>query len=466
MLKKFKDLKFFQNQKFKIQDILAYGFYLLIFLLPIQTHLVLRAGEWHGKFGGNWPVDYWRIALYGTDIVLAGLLIVAAIVQRKNKKEKIKNSFWVVWLAVSILDLAMFVSIFFASDKALATYKYITFLLGIGLFWLLSLNFYNKTKVVFAFLLSVVFQGVLAIGQFLYQGSFGSKWLGMAPHSGTDAGASVIEIIGVDGKIERWLRAYGSFDHPNILGGFLALGLIVSFYKLLSHKRVVIKKTDFTFLFYLLSFLSSFAGLLFTFSRSAILAAVVAVMIVLVSVFFGRSKAIVLRSLKIIMLAVIVSLSIFFVYQNVFLTRTSSQTFLEAKSIDERKLYWNDAVSMIKDSKMLPAGIGNFTREMELRAPERFFWQWQPVHNVPMLVLAETSIVGFLSFTGLILWLLWMTVKRKNVFGLSILSAIGIMMILDHYLWSLHSGQMIFWLAIGMVMSNFSNNKENDDQSA
>ena len=39
----------------------------------------------------------------------------------------------------------------------------------------------------------------------------------------------------------RWLRAYGGLDHPNILGGFLALALIVAA-DLLAEKRTENRK--------------------------------------------------------------------------------------------------------------------------------------------------------------------------------------------------------------------------------
>ena len=100
--------------------------------------------------------------------------------------------------------------------------------MGIGLFWLISSVEYNRRYLVGSFLISAIIQAFLGIWQFFTQSSFASKWLGMALHDASDLGTSVIQIIGSDGFWQRWLRAYGGLDHPNILGGLLGIGVFVS----------------------------------------------------------------------------------------------------------------------------------------------------------------------------------------------------------------------------------------------
>jgi hypothetical protein len=465
MFKKLKDLKLFQNSKFRIQNFLASGLYLLIFLLPFQTHLVLRAGEWHGKFGGNWPVDYWRISLYAVDIVLVGLLAMAVFQLKIKEEESRKRNLW-IWFCVGALDLALFLSIFLAQDKALAVYKYLSFLLGVGLFWLLSLDFYDRAKATLVFLSSVALQGFLSVGQFFFQGSFACKWLGMASHTAADGGASVVETIGADGKLERWLRSYGSFDHPNILGGFLAIGLVVCFHRLLRHRRPLGKGTDWKSLILDFSFVISLSGLLFTFSRSALLAAAVGIVSLIAWHLFVRDRRSIVRSLKLSAVAVFVVAAMTFSYANVFLTRTSHQARLEVKSVAERRLYLQDSLSLFKQSRYLGVGIGNYTKALERMAPERFFWQWQPVHNVFLLILVEGGPLALVGWCGLFLGLFYLSWRKKDILSLSISLSLGIMMILDHYLWSLHSGLLMFFLLAGIIMRNLQENKEHDIQSA
>ena len=66
-------------------------------------------------------------------------------------------------------------------------------------------------------------QACLGIYQFFTQSSFACKWLGMASHNAQDLGVSVIETL----SGERWLRAYGGLDHPNIFGGFLCFSILI-----------------------------------------------------------------------------------------------------------------------------------------------------------------------------------------------------------------------------------------------
>jgi O-antigen ligase len=65
-------------------------------------------------------------------------------------------------------------------------------------------------------------QGSIAVVQFLRQGSVGLSWLGEGWLDPEGQGVSVIEAGG-----RRWLRAYGLTAHPNVLGGYLGMSLLV-----------------------------------------------------------------------------------------------------------------------------------------------------------------------------------------------------------------------------------------------
>ena len=54
----------------KLEKIIEYGLYLLVFLLPMQTRWIIKTGELNG---GYW--EYGTISLYSTDILLAVLLV-------------------------------------------------------------------------------------------------------------------------------------------------------------------------------------------------------------------------------------------------------------------------------------------------------------------------------------------------------------------------------------------------------
>jgi O-antigen ligase len=75
--------------------------------------------------------------------------------------------------------------------------------------------------VLVAFLLGLIIPIALGWFQVLTGGSSESTLLGIADKDAQTLGVAVVETD--DG---RTLRAYGTFPHPNIFGGYLAVGVI------------------------------------------------------------------------------------------------------------------------------------------------------------------------------------------------------------------------------------------------
>jgi hypothetical protein len=205
---------------FRLNKIIEYLLYLFVFLLPFQTRLFIEKGSINGGYS-----EYGTISLYVFDIVLVVLLIFFLIRQRKKLKnvERPKKIPFFWWL-VAGLDLMIFISIFSADDHVLSVYRYIGFLLGAGLFWVIIKAKYSQIKMFFALIFGIFIHAGLGIWQFFTQSDFASKWLGMARHSASTGGTSVVEVAETG---QRWLRAYGGLPHPNILGGVLVLGILI-----------------------------------------------------------------------------------------------------------------------------------------------------------------------------------------------------------------------------------------------
>lgn len=463
----------FKNFKLKISNLLEYGIYVFVFLLSWQTKLILRPG-WLNR--GVW--DYGTIVLYGTDILLAGLLIAFAVLSWRFRLSG-KNSVIGqadnggkktdplqlplvkgkgasgIWIILSGLDLIIFISIFFAPDKVLAVYRYALFLLGLGLFWLIIKAQYNKAKLAIAFFSGLAIQGILAVQQFLTQGTFASKWLGMANHSPIDLGVSVVETRGADGVAERWLRAYGSLDHPNILGGLLAIGLIILIQVIINHQRPLGKKSDWKFILYHLALIILAIGLIFSFSRSALVGFAAGLAIFFIFYLVKKNWPVIKKLSGVVILLAILFGAIFINYQSLFVTRAVGTARLETNSTFERKMYLDDSFSLLKKDWLFGAGIGNYTKalsETDLRRPWYFL---QPVHNVFLLVWAEIGIFGLLFYAAFLAFLLWQAFKKNSVLGLSVLAVLAIIMVFDHYLWSLHFGVLFFWGLAGYLIKSF-----------
>ena len=78
----------------------------------------------------------------------------------------------------------------------------------------------------------------------------------------------------------------------------------------------------------------------------------------------------------------------------------------------------------------------------------------QPVHNVFLLILAENGVIGLLLFAALLLAVARnVKGKVKTALFLTILTYASV----DHFLWTLAQGQLMFWLILGYIISERRN---------
>ncbi len=432
----------------KLEKIISAGLYLFAFLLPIQTRLIIAPGKLNG---GYW--EYGTISLYLTDILLVGLFLSAGYFYVKNSPKLAKIN--QVWFYLAGLDFFVFLSIFFSANKILALCHYGWFLAGLGLVWLI-LNFnYNFLNLVYFFLAGVFLTAALGVGQFLLQATFASAWLGIAKHQAASLGTSVVQAAA-----GRWLRAYGSLDHPNILAGLLTVGIIFVFAQLAGNKKSSHLKL--TLDYFLLFFLA--LALFFTFSRAAWLALAAAFLAVLVLVAKPKVKKIkkarIFASMS--FLAVFV-LALAWLYQGAAIARLHSRGRLELKSWHERAELTKQSLFLIKKHFWTGVGLGNYTLavygQINARQPS---WYYQPAHNVFLLVWAETGLFGFLFFSALFFYLFsraykkWLDQPEGLFIFLPLLTALIIMLNFDHWWWSLHFGVLFFWFILGLAIKSLS----------
>ncbi len=458
-----------------LERIIEYGLYLLVFVLPWQTRYIIKAGEING---GYW--EYGTISLYATDVLLILLIIIFIIYKfyshkfsifhanagprqgggnfsgyaRSGEARQFSNKSQILprqrdpakvvtntkskipgyWYIIAGLNLMVLISIFFAPDKLVAVFSFLRFLLGIGLFWLIVSVSYDKLKLIISLLFGMMIQAGLAIWQFIYQSSFSSKWLGLALHQATDLGTSVIETVGSDGIGERWLRAYGGLDHPNVLGGLLTVGLILVI-------GLILKYSNNNFQFsttkagqaispptgdlpkgdnfqskknerFILSIgwviiIIFFIALIFTWSRAAWLALFISLVVLLIISLVRKNLLRQKSILEIILVLGMVVFILFNLYQNLFITRSLPKQRLEIKSYSERILSYKNFRQIIKDSWLTGTGMGNYTLILHDQMNKNLAsFDYQPVHNVFLLAWAEIGILGIIFFTGLIIYLL------------------------------------------------------------
>lgn len=437
-----------------LSKIIKYGFYLLVFLLPWQTRWIISPGF----------TEYQTYSLYGTDVLLSALLFLLAIYNFKNFKFTKEIIFFIVGFSALWL-----IWIFGAADKYLALYKLSWLVLGLGFYWLAVKANYNRFKLFGCLLLSLAGQAILAIWQFLTQSTFANKWLGLALHPGYQAGVSVVETVGADGLGERWLRAYGGFDHPNILGGVMAIAIL---FLIIHNFQTIFNFKIFKLIRWLLLIVLA-AALFFSFSRTAWLALAAGLLFFLVAAFVRRDLPVQKKALEAILVISAVFFIMFCQYSNLIITRLYASGRLEIKSADQRVESLRNSWPIIRDNWLMGVGPGNYIPSLEQKIAGQESYFYQPAHNVFVLVLAELGVVGLILFVLIFFKLLigncqaggwWANLKyllkgggensaMNLAFNLPVLIAMIVLLSLDHWLWSLHFGVLFFWLVMGIVRS-------------
>jgi len=91
-------------------------------------------------------------------------------------------------------------------------------------------------------------------------------------------------------------------------------------------------------------------------------------------------------------------------------------------------------------------------------------WDYQPVHNIFLLVLAELGWVGESLFIAVLLGALW-TIGRTKKDRVSFTALVSFLAVLslglfDHYLWTLQQGRLMLFLSISMIAVIYQLNRE------
>jgi len=275
-----------------------------------------------------------------------------------------------------------------------------------------------------------VVQGILAIEQFFSQHVSANKWLGLAEHDAQDLGAFVIE-----SGDERWLRAYGSFGSPNALGIYLAVLLVLGLF-------IYLKTENFKYkIFITIGQLFILSGLILSFSRGAWIATVAGIFLLVIVFRKNKFKEVARQSLSYFLIIIF----FFLILRPLFITRIDVVGRLETRSITERVSQIAEWKNIFFTHPILGVGLDKYTLYLHNIHPSLPVWQYQPVHNVYLLGLAEIGILGMIVF--LVIWFFFFKfVWQKNISYLPIFTTLLIAGLFDHWLWSMFTGFVFWWV--------------------
>lgn len=381
-------------------------FYLILFLLPanLAKHFPLASSYVSGIL-----VDYLIPTVYLTDILIISLLVIKPI-------KKIPK-------AVIIFLLCLLPSIISADSFLPALYKFLK-ILELSLFGLWTYqhkSIISKTTVIKVISFSVIFQSLLAIGQWLRQGSlFGYWFFGEQPYNPATPG--IDKIIWFDGSLK--IPPLGTFPHPNVLAGFLVISLTLILYQLFKGPFLRSKAGP-----YWIAFIFGLITLFLTFSLSAWLACLLITVPSLLLSIYPKIKALMISAGLIL---IVLSLSL----QFSFLAPESS--FSRRSQLN--KISWQ----MFLDHPLTGVGLNNFTVSMEkygyVSAATRFL---QPVHNLYLLILSETGLLGLAAFIYLLFSIFKKSSNSVFRFSFFVLIFLGLF---DHYFFTLQQGLLLLTL--------------------
>ncbi|EKE20383.1 MAG: hypothetical protein ACD_8C00009G0005 [uncultured bacterium] len=422
-----------------MKKIVEIGTFLLVFLLPWQTRWIFEQGMINGNQN-----EYLTGSVYVADVVIVLVVVLLAINKyRENMIASIFKFSIKRWSAFFLFVILTAISVFWADNVMLAVQRAGWILLAAILAFLIA-SFKSKTRLLFCFISGLMLSAWLGIWQFFAQNAFASKWLGLASHSVVDGGVSYLEIYSENSQMIRHLRSYGSFDHPNIFGYAMALGIILVLWLFYEKKR---GKNENIFLY--VALVSFSFGLFSSLSRSAFLALILA----MVAVFFRIGF---LKIIKPLVVVFFILATLTFWHSELIFARTDFGARLEQKSINERALYFNQGKEIISENVFFGVGVGNYVQELTVKNPKDSAWTYQPVHNVFLLVWAE---VGFFAM----LLLLALSVSfgfyawKKSVFHFAMWLSLLSPIFLDHWLWDLHFGVILLGFVVGITVGANNN---------
>ncbi len=417
----------------KLEKIIELTFYFFLFLLPWQTRLILNQGK----------LEWGRYSLYTIDIIFILLLVLFCLNLYKKGKSinNIKKSLLLKKTSFLILFFLIisFLSIFWAKKLELAFYWWLRIFQGIILFFLLQKIKFDFIKAGFSLVFAGLIQSFLGIYQFINQKVFASKWLGIASQDPSKNGVSVVETV--DGRL---LRVYGSLPHPNILAGFLVFLIFLSFVLYFLIKKNWQK-------YFLLGVTGLMTLTLFlTYSRSAFVSLFFTFILSCLSLFKRNLNYLRLSFFKFFSLVVIIILVFFIFSFKDLMIRIKIKGRLEEKSINERILNFYRAIKIVKENFLFGIGIGNYTFALFEKYPDLAWWNYQPVANIYLLILAEIGVIGLISF----LLILFSSLFKSNLVGSIFFIPLLIIGLFDHWLFSLPFGILLFWLNVGFLWKN------------
>ncbi len=452
-------------QKLSIGGVGVITLLVFIFTIPFQKRIEFLNIYSHiyGSF-----IDYTTILLYVNDALLVAALAFLAVHAVRKRNNPLSGISKLFPLFIGILLLSQLLTFF--SHRSDVAWSFFFQIVLVSLFGLAIYILTAKSRTSALFLIPLVFAGVyesiIGILQFALQHSLGLKLLGESPFDITTINVAKIVVAG-----DTYLRAYGTFPHPNVFAAFLGTSISASILLMYIGRARYMKNILKTAL-WLVFILIQATALVLTFSRTGWLGS--AISLGVLGLYFvirneRKEDDIEMKNKLRAFFAILIVAGILITLA--FWPFVSSRGTIEDAHGDfatsERSLLINVSRETIERFPLTGTGLHSFLDDIAAYSDRHSlvlpYWQYQPAHNIYLLIASEAGLIGLLGF---LLPVIFMLIKAINalrshsprtifiIFGISNIASYLVIGFFDHHPWDIHQSQLLFWLLLGFTVGS------------
>ncbi len=422
---------------------------LVVLSIPIQLGFHFWP-PWAQLLGRR--IDYLSPTIYFTDCLLI-IALVSWFFELYPLRRKIntfflrKNTALMVSVCIGIAIIALNVTTSISWQVSL--YRWIKLVLFGFITLYIATHQTERKQYVRMVVVGAVFSSLIAIVQFGLQHSIGGIFWFVGERFftiDTPLIARAHVCVPFTQSCSLFLRSYGTFAHSNVLAGYLLVALFLFVTHVNQGVGIYKKRVQQIVSVGVISLFLIALGT--TMSRAAIM--VVSFLLLWWHIYWQEKKNHTVST----MLAILFTGGIIIGALYIVPLR-----FIDESVVVRQKLN-TFSTHVITGHALYGVGLGNFTKILSKEKNLAFFTGIQPVHNVYLLAVSELGLVGVFGLIAAFIGI-WKSIEKKMksthpdilVYKAAII-AVGILGMVDHYVWTLQQGQLLFFVLVGLFLSS------------